>query len=1033
MFNCSRVYQFVLASSVSFFPLFVTNSVQAQITPDETLPTEVNPSGNLTTITGGETRGSNLFHSFSEFSVPTGNEAFFNNALDIDNILSRVTGGSVSNIDGLIRANGSANLFLINPAGIIFGPNARLDIGGSFLGSTADSILFPEGEFLATDTTTPPLLTINAPIGLNFRDEPAPIINQSFVSNITDTDLVGLEVLSGENLTLVGGDINFEGGEATAPGGRVELGGLAAAGTVTINQDGSLSFPDDVARANVTFTNFADVDVRGAGDGSITINANNINLFGESGSTSLRAGIAPDLGSPEAQAGNIILDATGEINLTAASGIFNTVAGNAIGNAGNIGITGGNLSLIEGSEITTEAFQDGNAGNIAINTNETISLDSGSNIDSSSGLGQSSSGNVNINAGSLFLSNNAFIRSSTFGQGSAGNIILNIDEAINIIDGDIFSNVEAGAEGSAGSISITARSLSVQDGGFLSTTTLGQGDSGNIVIIASDTISFENSSNVFSQVENTGQGNGGNIDITTTNLSLTNGSQITAGVFGTGNAGNVIINATDTITFQGIDNQGFPSGIINNVAGSGTGNSGDIEITTNNLNLIDGGQISNSIFGIGDGGNINLDVRNQVNISGFTVFDEATTRFSSIASILGTDAEGSAGNINITAQSLSLQDEARIDTTTSGQGDAGSIFINTSDTVSLNDSNIFSQVESTGVGNAGGIQIITDNLTLDNGSQLTAATFGEGDAGNVIVNATGAVSFQGRDSEGFRSGIFNTVEANAIGNGGDIEVNAESLSLDDSTISAGTFGEGETAGNIVLQIDDNLTLSNNSVITAQATQAATGGNIDIDAEFIIASLNENNDIIATAQEGFGGNITIDATGVFGIEERDATLGNETNDIDASSALGSQFSGIVDINTPDTNAIKEVSELPNSLVETDNTVAQACSGGGGVAQENSLTLTGRGGIPPLLTEPLTSDAIHVSANTNPQGNSTTTEEKEEPKRKFVTVVEREEPLGMNDIIPARGIIFKKNGDIILTAYPTLNITQQRIPVNSNNCN
>ena len=136
--------------------------------------------GNTAEITGGETRGDNLFHSFQDFSVKTGNEAFFNNADSISNIFSRVTGGNVSDIDGAIRANGSANLFLINPAGIIFGENAFLNVGGSFIGSTADSLLFPDDiEYSATNTDTAPVLTINAPIGLGFRDVPQPITNSS--------------------------------------------------------------------------------------------------------------------------------------------------------------------------------------------------------------------------------------------------------------------------------------------------------------------------------------------------------------------------------------------------------------------------------------------------------------------------------------------------------------------------------------------------------------------------------------------------------------------------------------------------------------------------------------------------------------------------------------------------------------------------------------------------------------------------------------------------------------------------------------
>jgi filamentous hemagglutinin family protein len=140
-----------------------SNAALAQVTSDGTVNTQVTENGNTTEITGGETRGDNLFHSFRDFSVGTGDTASFLNANDIANIFSRVTGGNISNIDGLISANGSANLFLINPAGILFGENARLDVGGSFLGSSASSILFEDGEFSTTDLDNPPMLTINAP------------------------------------------------------------------------------------------------------------------------------------------------------------------------------------------------------------------------------------------------------------------------------------------------------------------------------------------------------------------------------------------------------------------------------------------------------------------------------------------------------------------------------------------------------------------------------------------------------------------------------------------------------------------------------------------------------------------------------------------------------------------------------------------------------------------------------------------------------------------------------------------------------
>ena len=194
------------------FPLsylsLVATAARGQITPDGTVPTHVEQQGKVTEITGGGKAGNNLFHSFREFSISTGYEAFFNNGGNIENILSRVTGGNISNIDGLIRANGTANLFLINPTGIIFGSNARLDIGGSFLGSTATGLLFDDGNEFSATNISEPLLTINAPIGLNLRETTGNITNEGNLTVDRDLTLAGSnldlrgQLLAGGNLTL---------------------------------------------------------------------------------------------------------------------------------------------------------------------------------------------------------------------------------------------------------------------------------------------------------------------------------------------------------------------------------------------------------------------------------------------------------------------------------------------------------------------------------------------------------------------------------------------------------------------------------------------------------------------------------------------------------------------------------------------------------------------------------------------------------------------------------------------------------------
>ncbi|MBP5977337.1 filamentous hemagglutinin N-terminal domain-containing protein [Brasilonema sp. CT11] len=414
----------------------------AQITPDRTLPnnSSVTTQDNIRIIEGGTRAGSNLFHSFREFSVPTGGTAFFNNALDIQNIISRVTGKSISNIDGLIRASGTANLFLLNPNGIIFGRNASLNIGGSFVGSTASSLNFADGtQFSATAPQTAPLLTVSVPIGLQYGGNAASIQNQSQATN-SSSKLVGLQVQPGRTLALVGGDVGLDGGSLNAPGGRVELAGVAGPGAVGLFVDGNglrLSFSDTVARANVYLDNRAEVNVRASGGGSIAINAQNLNLTQGS---KLKAGIAPGLGLGDTKAGNIEINSTGNVSFNGeGSGAYNQLESNAIGNAGNINVTAGSLSVTNGGQLNTSTEGQGNAGNVNVNARDTVSF---------------------------------------------------VGEGPNNISSRVYSRVEKTSVGQGGDIYIKTGSLSVSDGAFLSAITLGIGDAGNVTIDARDTVSF---------------------------------------------------------------------------------------------------------------------------------------------------------------------------------------------------------------------------------------------------------------------------------------------------------------------------------------------------------------------------------------------------------------------------------------------------------------------------------------------------------------------------------------------------------------
>ncbi|MGK7890202.1 MAG: filamentous hemagglutinin N-terminal domain-containing protein, partial [Leptolyngbyaceae cyanobacterium] len=163
--------------SVSGLAIAPGSKAIAQVIPDGSLSTTVTSVNELNfDIEGGDRAGNHLFHSFDQFSIPTNGSARFNNDISIDTIISRVTGGQLSTIDGLIQANGTADLFLINPSGVMFGSNARLDIGGSLITTTAESVVFADGiEFNATDPTPPPLLSISTPIGLQMGINPGSI------------------------------------------------------------------------------------------------------------------------------------------------------------------------------------------------------------------------------------------------------------------------------------------------------------------------------------------------------------------------------------------------------------------------------------------------------------------------------------------------------------------------------------------------------------------------------------------------------------------------------------------------------------------------------------------------------------------------------------------------------------------------------------------------------------------------------------------------------------------------------------------
>ena len=336
-------------------------------------PTEINGVlGHL--ITEGAQRDSNLFHSFQAFSIDEGRAAYFANPDGVENIFGRVTGGNPSDILGRLGVLGEANLFLINPNGILFGPNASLDIGGSFLATTADAVGFGEqGWFSATAPEVPsPLLTIHPSAFFYNQMQTSPITVRSTAPIDSDLGTIGLAVGAGENLALLGGDITVEDeGGLNARGGRIDLGAVASSGTIGFNADGSFAFPKEVQRGTITFIESARADVRApTSGGDIAITAQRIGLVDRS---ELRAGTLPGQGFLGSQGGDIRLDATEQIWLTQASSIQTGVDPNSQGNAGAIKI---NISLeVRWKGLFAGAYEQGNAESTSSSSTATSSLE----------------------------------------------------------------------------------------------------------------------------------------------------------------------------------------------------------------------------------------------------------------------------------------------------------------------------------------------------------------------------------------------------------------------------------------------------------------------------------------------------------------------------------------------------------------------------------------------------------------------------------------------------------------------------------
>lgn len=687
---------------------FFANCALAQITPDTTLPTNsrVTTSGNTSIIEGGTQAGRNLFHSFQDFSVLTGSGAYFNNG-DIQNIISRVTGQSRSNIDGFIRANGSANLFLINPNGIVFGPNASLNIGGSFVASTASSLKFDDGfEFSATAPQIAPLLTVSVPIGLQFGSTAGNIINRSQALPINDNSgfPVGLQVPTGKTLALVGGDVTLDGGYLTAAEGRIELGSVAGSGLVkltSIGQGYALGYADVANFGDILLTQGAIVDSSGNTGGTIQVQGNSLSLVG---SSSLGSGTIAN------QGGSITINAPNSVTLSDSSQINTATLGT--GNAGNLTIDTGKLVVRDGALIQTLTLSDGNAGDLTINAKDSVEL-----------IGTSSNGELPSS-----LLSQSVLPDEVPSNGNAGNIAINTDKLI------------------------------VRDGAFISTATVGNGKAGNLKVVASDSVTVSGTTNtIIGQLgsalssSTAGSGNAGDISIDTGKLVVQGGAQILTltDTNAAGNGGNLTVNARKSVEVTGRGGANAEIGSLLTSRSNGNGNAGNLTINTGQLMVRDGAAISASSNGRGAGGKLDVNASESVELAGSVLNPTGLARSSLSARARST---GRSGDLNISTRQLIIRDGAIATvSSTSTANDArgaGNVTI-TAPIIRLdNRGQIVAESRS---GNGGDIKLQNSDLLLlrrNSGISTSAGSLGAGgNGGNIDINAKFIVTLPQENSD----------------------------------------------------------------------------------------------------------------------------------------------------------------------------------------------------------------------------------------------------------------------------------------------
>ena len=747
----------------------------------------------------GQQHGGNLFHSFSDFNLKSHESATFYGPNSVNNIISRVTGGNPSSIDGTLRSLiPKASVYFLNPYGIMFGPNAKLDVQGSFHASTADTLrLGTDGQFNAR-LPEQSLLTVAPPEAFGFlTDSPAAI-------TVQDSQL---SVSEGQTLSLIGGDLRLNASQADidlfkpldskpqllVESGRINLVSQADRGEFIMTDSEFHSIGGQITMNN------AQISVMGNGGGDIFIRAGRLELVNSVLENHT-------LGDKDGGVIDILVDNVELQGSDKVSGIYAFTLGT--GQGSTINLQAKQLTF-NGSAIFNGTFGLGQSGPIHVKVADTLSIlgqliPSDENDTNDSGIFNYSAnagdvGAIQIEARQLVLKNGGIIANRALGSGNGGAITLKVTDAIiafgenesgnssgiigssGIQDNDNFANT-----GNAAPIDIEARQIRLSDGAKISSESAGLGTSGHLKIKVADSLTLEGQSQLgepsnisaSSASEYAEAGNAGRVEIEAREIVLTGGGAIQNATIGTGNGGPIIL-VTDSLTVSGgfekpwtePENETIewlPSGIFTSTVSkeAPAGIAGLIELTARQIVLMDGGQINNETFGTGDAGAIDINVDTLTAKGNYIgdgrVFYSGVTSRSSQSQA----GAGKAGNISIQANTINLTNDGLISTAAANAA-GGNITLSTNHLLFLRQGQISTSVKG-GSGNGGNITISHPTFVILNQGQIRANA-DEGRGGDIGIT-----------SDQFIASPCSQVSASSrLGVDGKVEIDAPETDLDD--------------------------------------------------------------------------------------------------------------------------------------------------------------------------------------------------------------------------------------------------------------